>query len=225
MGEVWAGEDQRLGRPVAVKVLRADLAAHAEIRARFEAEARAAARLSHPHAVGVYDSGEDDGRAYIVMECLPGTTLADELASGPLAPEEVRRMALQVLDALGEAHRVGLLHRDIKPGNILRAANGSWKLADFGIAKGLEPAPDLTSTGLLVGTPAYLAPERIDGQAATPATDLYSLGVVLFEALTGQRPFEGRDAFSLAAAIKSAPLPPVASLRPQVPAPLAAVVQ
>src|SRR5260370_15996773 len=119
------------------------------------------------------------------------------MAGGPLAPEQVRLMALQVLAALDAAHRAGIVHRDIKPANILLAADGTWKLGDFGIAKAAESV-DLTRTGMLLGTPAYLAPERIDGHRATASSDIYSLGVVMYEALAGRRPFDATDALALA---------------------------
>lgn len=167
MGEVRAAEDLRLGRSVAVKLLRADLASDPDLRGRFEAEARAAARVSHPHAVAVYDAGEDEGIAYLVMERLPGATLADEVATGPLDQERACAVAGQVLGALGVAHDSGLIHRDIKPGNVLLTADGAAKLADFGIAKVIEKNDDAT-TGFLLGTPAYLAPERLAGHPATP---------------------------------------------------------
>jgi serine/threonine protein kinase len=209
MGEVRAGTDRRLGRPVAVKLLRADLADDPEIRARFEGEARAAARLSHPNVVGVFDTGEDDGRPFIVMERLPGETLADEIARGPLAPESARRMGTQMLAALQVAHDAEICHRDVKPGNVLRADDDVWKVADFGIAKSTEAAVDLTATGGLIGTPAYLAPERVDGRSATPSSDLYSAGVVLYEAVSGRKPFEA-----------DTPLVVAQMVRDQLPAPL-----
>jgi len=175
MAEVRAGTDLRLQRPVAVKFLPAGMAARGDIRRRFDAEARAAASLSHPNAVGVFDTGEADGRPYIVMERLPGETLADRIAAGPVDPEWLRTVMGEVLGALAAAHAGGLVHRDVKPGNILLTADGHAKIADFGIAKSLEGTtrpPDLTGTGLLLGTPAYLAPERIDGAPAT-APDRY----------------------------------------------------
>src|SRR4051812_12720307 len=160
MADVYDAFDERLSRPVAVKMLREDVVArHPEVRARFEAEARSAARLGHPNVVAVYDTGEDGGIPYIVMERLPGQTLAERLADGPVDLEWLRRVAGDVLGALAAAHAAGIVHRDIKPGNILIAENGCAKVADFGIAKSLEAAgPDLTGTNLLVGTPAYMAP-------------------------------------------------------------------
>jgi serine/threonine-protein kinase len=190
MSIVRRGVDRQLQRDVAVKLLRPAYAAHADSRRRFEEEARSAARISHPSVVTVFDSGEDGEQAFLVMECLPGRTLADELADGPLPAERVRSLATDLLGALEAAHAVGVVHRDVKPGNVLMAPDGSAKLADFGIAKTTE-TPDLTATGLVVGTAWYVAPERLAGGQASPASDLYSLGVVLYEAATGEKPYEG----------------------------------
>ena len=225
MAEVYDGFDERLHRPVAIKVLRPDLAADPTIRTRFEVEARAAAGLSHPNVVAVFDTGEDGGTPFIVMERLPGETLADHVATGPVDQEWLRRVAGDVLGALGSAHAAGVVHRDVKPGNILIGENGCAKVADFGIAKSAEVAADVTGTGMLIGTPAYLAPERLHGRPATPQSDLYSLGVVLYEALTGAKPYEGPTPMATAEAVLHAPLRPVAELRPDVDAALAAAVQ
>jgi serine/threonine protein kinase len=216
MGEVRAATDVRLHRKVAVKLLRVDLAEMDEVRRRFEGEARAAAALVHPNVVAVFDAGEDDGAPYIVMELLPGRTLADELAAGPLSTPEVYDLAVSVLGALDAAHRAGIVHRDVKPGNVLRAAGGAWKVADFGIAKVAEAAGDLTLTGTTIGTPAYLAPERIRGEPATPATDLYTTGVVLYEALTGRKPFVADNSIALAERIRAGHAPAVRELVPDV---------
>jgi serine/threonine protein kinase len=190
MAEVRAGRDTRLDRPVAVKLLHPALALQPDFRRRFESEARLAARLVHPNIVAVFDSGEEGGVPYIVMERLPGRTLHDQLGEGPLSVGATHELASQVLAALGAAHGAGIIHRDIKPGNILCRAAGQWKLGDFGIAKILETQnSDQTATGLVVGTPAYLAPERYFGGDATVASDLYALGVVLYEALAGRKPF------------------------------------
>ena len=205
-GEVWSGRDTRLEREVAIKRLRPDLADDG-VRARFAGEARAAARLNHPSIVAVYDSGEWDGAPYLVMECLPGRTLADELVDGPLPGERAREIALDVAGALDAAHGMGVIHRDVKPGNILFTPEGKAKLADFGIAKSTE-SMDHTQTGMVVGTPAYLAPERLDGDPATPQSDLYSLGVVLYEAVTGECPFRGDTPVALARAVQATtPIP------------------
>lgn len=229
MAEVYAATDERLGRPVAVKLMLPQLAHRDDIRLRFEAEARAAARLSHPNVVGVYDTGEDGGIPYIVMERLPGETLADRLRTGaPLDQAWVARVAGDVLGALDAAHGAGIIHRDIKPGNILIGENGCAKVADFGIAKSAEVDGshiDLTTTNLLIGTPAYLAPERISGEPATARTDLYALGVVLYEALGGKKPFSGPTPMSVALAIQHDDPPPLDEVRPDVDPHLAAVVR
>jgi serine/threonine-protein kinase len=217
MAEVQAGTDLRLQRPVAVKLLLPEMAARDDIRRRFEAEARAAASFNDPHAVAVYDTGEHEGTPYIVMERLPGETLADRIAAGPQDPKWVRRVACEVLGALAAAHAVGLVHRDVKPGNILVTADDHAKINDFGIAKSLEATDgslDLTGTGQLLGTPAYLPPERLDGGPATTKSDLYSLGVVLYEALTGRCPFPGETPIAAAAAIVAGEYEPLDQARP-----------
>jgi serine/threonine-protein kinase len=228
MSEVLAGTDLRLQRPVAVKFLLPEMAARDDIRRRFEAEARAAASLSDPHAVAVYDTGEHEGNPYIVMERLPGETLGDRIAMGPVDPEWLRQVAREVLGALAAAHKVGLVHRDVKPGNILMTADNHAKIADFGIAKSLEGSSgslDLTGTGQLLGTPAYLPPERLDGAPATAQSDLYSLGVVLYEALTGLRPFPGETPLAAARAIMAGEYRPLSELRSGLDPALVATVE
>jgi serine/threonine protein kinase len=196
MCEVRAARDLRLQRDVAVKTLRPDLAAHPEVRRRFEGEGRAAARLCHPNVVSVYDVGEHDGVPYLVMERVAGPSLAEEMGKGPMEPERVRRLAADVLEALGAAHAAGIVHRDIKPANVLLTADGTAKVADFGIAQAVDDGTggDPTDVGQLVGTAAYMAPERLAGHPAIPASDLYSVAVLLHEALTGRRPTPGGPA-------------------------------
>lgn len=218
MGEVRAAWDTRLERPVAIKMLRADVAAQPAARRRFESEARSAARLVHPNVVSVYDSGEDGGIPFMVMELLPGRSLRDEIARGPMALRDVQSLAAQVLGALGAAHSAGIVHRDIKPGNILMAEDGRWKVGDFGIAKSVQmDGGDETATGMVLGTPAYLAPERLFGGEATPGGDLYALGVILYEALAGRRPFQADTPEGWAAVIAARSAEPLANLRPDVP--------
>ncbi|MHA7661834.1 serine/threonine-protein kinase [Mycolicibacterium sp. HS_4_1] len=187
MAEVRDAWDVQLQRPVAVKLLHAPLSGQPDFRRRFEIEARAAAGLNHPHVVAVHDYGEHDGTPYIVMERLPGRTLADAIAAGPLSPQQVRSVLDDVLSALAVAHAAGVLHRDIKPGNILLADSGSAKIADFGIAKSAESSH--TIAGQIVGTMGYLSAERLSGRPATVADDLYAVGVVAYQGLTGRPPF------------------------------------
>jgi serine/threonine-protein kinase len=224
MGEVWAARDLRLGRSVAVKLLSGHVASEAGVRERFEAEARSAARLGHPNVVQVFDSGEHDGIPYLVMELLPGRTLADEIALGSLDPETVRRIGTEVLGALEASHAAGILHRDIKPGNVLLTADGRAKVGDFGIAKSTEGL-NLTSTGMIVGTAAYLAPERVAGHPATPESDLYAVGVVLYEALSGRKPFQADTPLGLMRAVEAHQAIPLADARPGLEPSLVAAVE
>jgi serine/threonine-protein kinase len=189
MATVWEGTDQLLARKVAVKILHPHLARDDAFVRRFRGEAIAAARLTHPSIVSVYDTVTDDGIEAIVMELVSGTTLrADIDHHGPLRLAAVLAIGTQVADALGAAHASGLVHRDVKPANILLSADGRVLVADFGIAKAAEGA-DLTNDGAMVGTAKYLAPEQVEGAAVDGRTDLYALGIVLYEALTGSVPF------------------------------------
>jgi serine/threonine protein kinase len=224
MGTVHEATDRRLDRRVAVKILRPDLAAQPKARRRFDAEARAAARLLHPNVVTVFDSGEDDGLPFLVMERLPGRTLADELANGPLAVERVRTLGLEILAAIAAAHDAGIVHRDIKPGNVLVTSDGHAKVSDFGIAKTIDDS-DQTQTADLVATVGYLAPERLAGENASPRSDLYSAGVVLYEALTGTRVFTGGSPAAVILAVERGEFAPLTKLRPSVPPGVAAVVE
>lgn len=222
MAEVYDGFDERLARPVAVKVLRASVAADDASRRRFEREARSAAGLTDPHVVRVFDSGEDHGIAFMVMERLPGVTLADEVADGPLPSAQVESIAADVLSALDAAHAIGLVHRDIKPGNILLTEEGQAKVADFGIAKGLDvindgTSADLTQAGMVIGTPAYLAPERVAGRPATTHSDLYALGVVMYEAVAGRKPVSGDSPAEVAENRKAAPPVSLTTIAPDTP--------
>ncbi len=222
--EVRDGWDVRLGRPVAVKVLYPSVSALPDCRRRFVAEARAAARLNHPHIVAVRDSGVHDGRHYIVLERLPGQSLADVLARcGPLAAQQVRAIMRDVLSALGAAHRRGVLHRDIKPANILFTASGRVKIADFGVAKTADAPATLTNR--IFGTMAYLPADRIAGRQATAGDDLYALGVVAYEALTARRAYPQTSLSDLADAISAGRLTPLATLRPDIDPALAQAIE
>jgi hypothetical protein len=209
VGQVWRATDLVLARPVAVKLLRAEYAQHPETLARFRAEAQLAGALSHPGIARVYDYGDAawPGSPYLVMELVDGPSLATVLAGGPLDAAQVMDVVAQAAAGLGAAHAAGLVHRDIKPANMLLGPGGQVKITDFGIAHAAGSAP-LTQMGTLVGTPAYLAPERAGGAPATPASDLYSLGVVAYECLAGAVPFSG-PALEVAAAHRYRPLPPL----------------
>jgi serine/threonine-protein kinase len=221
VGEVWRATDLVLGRPVAVKLLRTEYAQHPEVLTRFRAEARHAGSVSHPGIAQVYDYGEDGAAAspYLVLELVDGPSLARVLAAGPLAPAHAMDVIAQAAAGLQAAHAAGLVHRDIKPGNLLVGPSGQVKITDFGIAHAAWSAP-ITQTGALVGTPAYLAPERAMGGPATPASDLYSLGVVGYQCLTGAVPFEGIP-YEVTAAHRHRTLPP---LPPAVPAGVAELI-
>ncbi|AGB25768.1 serine/threonine protein kinase [Mycobacterium sp. JS623] len=223
MAEVRDGWDIRLDRPVAVKLLYPVFTTQPDNRMRFEVEARAAAALNHPHIVSVHDSGEHAGMPYIVMERLSGQTLADVIAQGPLPQPQVRSILDEVLSALSAAHAAGILHRDIKPANILFSTSGHTKVADFGIAKSAASAHTLT--GQIVGTMAYLSPDRIAGRPATIADDLYAVGAVGYEALTGRRAFPQENLAELARAISEGVPPPLAALRQDADPALVAVIE
>ncbi len=223
MAEVRDGWDTRLDRAVAVKLLHRGISEEPDTRRRFEVEARAAAALTHPHIVAVHDSGEHEGAPYIVMERLSGRTLADAIEQGPLPQRQVRMILDSVLSALSAAHAAGVLHRDIKPANILFTASGDVKVADFGIAKSAETPH--TVTGQIIGTMAYLSADRVAGGSGSAADDVYALGVVGYEALTGRRAFPQQNLAALARAIAEDAPPPLAMMRPDVDPALAAVIE
>jgi serine/threonine-protein kinase len=221
MGEVWRATDERLGRPVAVKVLRSEYADDPTFVERFRAEGRHAAMLSHPGIAGVFDYGEVDGMAYLVMELVDGEPLAHVLAREPRQPvTRVLDVVAQAASALQAAHEAGVVHRDVKPGNLLIRPDGVVKVTDFGIARVVAATP-ITQTGMVLGTAPYLAPEQAAGEPATPSSDVYALGVVAYEALAGRRPFDGDTPVAIAAATQTATPPP---LPDDVPAPVRVLV-
>ena len=199
MGEVWEAEDIRLGRSVAVKVLRPELSGDPEFLHRFRVEARTVASLDHSGIAAVFDYGEDDGAhtAYLVMELVRGEPLSSLIARGPLEPEQTLRIMEQSARALQAAHERGFVHRDVKPGNILIRHDGKVKLTDFGIAKAADAVP-VTRSGMVMGTAHYIAPEQASGAEAGPAGDVYSLGIVGYECLAGHRPFRAESAVAVA---------------------------
>src|SRR4051794_10304911 len=218
MATVYACEDLTLSRLVAVKVLAPHFAADTDAAARFQREARAAARVSdHPHVVTIYDIGEFEDTAFIVMEYLPGGTLADKLRSGePIPRAAAVRWTGEAASALDHAHRAGIVHRDVKPANLLLDANGRLAVADFGIARMASEA-GVTSTGIVLGTAAYLSPEQALGRPATAASDRYSLAVVGYELLTGGKPFAGEHPAAQARAHVEAPPPPPSEVAHDLP--------
>ncbi|HZG36970.1 MAG TPA: serine/threonine-protein kinase [Gaiellaceae bacterium] len=212
--------DTLLDRPVAVKVLAGRLGGDEEFRRRFLREGRLAAKLSHPNVVRVFDSGEVDGRPYLVMECVDGRSLDDHLRRhGPLPPADVAALGRQAAAGLGHVHDAGLVHRDVKPQNLLLRDDGLLKLVDFGIAR--DGGQTITEAGTLLGTAGYMPPEVAAGERATPASDLYSLGAVLYELLTGRPP---RRVDSLDDLNPDIPIPHPAELRPEAPAPLTSAI-
>ncbi|MEA2433522.1 MAG: eukaryotic-like serine/threonine-protein kinase [Actinomycetota bacterium] len=207
MAEVWCARDSRLDRSVAVKVLSHQFHDDPEWLVRFFSEAQSVARISHPNVVSVLDFGEFEERPYLVMEYAPGGSLA-EFVGEPVLPERALEVVAEAASGAGAAHDAGLVHRDIKPGNILLTDDKRAKLADFGIAAG-EGSERLTATGLAIGSPHYVSPEQASGRTATPRSDVYSLGVVLYELLTGRPPFDADNAMAIAIAhVEKAPEPP-----------------
>ena len=224
MASVWIGEDSLLARRVAVKTLHPELAVDESLRARFRNEAVAVASLAHPDIVATYDTGEDDGVAYLVMELVDGPNLRGLLDQHGRAPGRPARcgIARGVAAALDHAHRNGIVHRDIKPANVLVPDSGPVKVTDFGIAKA-EGSGDLTRTGTVVGTARYLAPEQVEAKPVDARTDVYAVGLLLYEMLAGRSPFQGDTDMAAALARLTTPPPPLRQLRPDVPPALEAL--
>jgi eukaryotic-like serine/threonine-protein kinase len=227
MGEIYMAEDDVLRRKVAIKLLSERFARDGSVRRRFTREALAAARLSgHPHIVTIFDVGEADGRPFIVMEYLPGGTLAERARRGTVARDAAIEWLKQAAEALDDAHREGIVHRDVKPANLLLDERGELHVADFGIARVVdETTTGMTLAGTVLGTAGYLAPEQARGEPATFASDIYSLGVVAYELLTGGRPFESGSATAEAAAHIHQPVPPASQRGVGIPTEVDAVFE
>ena len=235
MGEVYKALDSRLGRTVAIKTLPDALASDAQLRERFDREARTISQLSHPHICTLFDVGEQDGTAYLVMEYLEGATLADRIARGPLPVDQAIKIAIEIASALDKAHRAGVVHRDLKPGNVMLTGTGA-KLLDFGLATNnavlsgsrqslVATATHLTADGALLGTLQYMAPEQLEGVQADTRTDVFAFGALLYEMLTGRKAFIGQSSASVIGAILRDTPPPVSSLQPLASASLDRIVR
>jgi predicted Ser/Thr protein kinase len=224
MGTVYLARDERLGRQVAIKLLKAELAGDPRFVERFRREARAVASLSHPNMVAVFDYGEDEDNYFIVMEYVEGRDLARVLREeGPFSPDRAVHVGSLICAALGHAHAAGVVHRDVKPANVILGDRDGVKVTDFGIARAVGDAT-LTATGSVLGTAHYLSPEQASGDPVGPASDIYSLGIVLYEVLTGAVPFTGDTPIAVAMRHVSDPVPPPSELNPDVPSALDEVV-
>jgi eukaryotic-like serine/threonine-protein kinase len=236
MGEVWRGRDTRLDRSVAVKILPPAFAEDDERRVRFEREAKTISSLNHPHICTLFDVGHEGDSQFLVMELLEGESFADRLQRGPLPLDQVVKLGAQVAEALDAAHRQGVVHRDLKPGNVMLTKTGA-KLLDFGLARsgagnGLSTSTELptearplTTAGTVLGTFQYMAPEQLEGQEADPRTDIFALGALLYEMATARRAFEGKSKTSLIAAILTTQPPPISTIQPVMPPALDHVVR
>jgi hypothetical protein len=228
MGEVYRARDVRLERTVAIKILPGQFSCDPLHKQRFEREAKTISNLNHPHICVLHDIGHQDGIDYLVMECVEGETLAKRLEKGPLPQEQVLKLGAQIADALDKAHRSGVVHRDLKPGNIMLTASGA-KLLDFGLAKPAAPLASLatltatklespvTEKGTIVGTFQYMSPEQVEGKELDGRSDIFSLGAVLYEMVTGKKAFEGKSQLSVASAILENEPTPVTTLKPMTP--------
>src|SRR5216683_1820099 len=225
MGEVYRARDTRLDRSVAIKILPAQFSSDPVRKQRFEREAKTISSLNHPHICTLHDVGSQDGISYLVMECVEGETLAKRLEKGPLPLEQVLKYGMQIADALDKAHRSGVVHRDLKPGNMMLTATGA-KLLDFGLAKPAAPRTSaailtevtqdspVTEQGTIVGTFQYMSPEQVEGKDVDARSDIFSFGAVLYEMLTGQRAFLGKSHLSVASAILEKEPVPITTAKP-----------
>ena len=225
MGLVYKGFQESLNRYVAIKVLRGELARDQQFIARFRPEALAVAKLSHPNILHIFDTGAAHGTYYIVMDYVDGGSLSDLIARGPLDAETAVSIAAQVADALDYAHSQSLIHRDVKPANVLLTGEGRPLLTDFGIARALDASTRLTRTGTQIGTPEYMAPEQAQGEQVDGRTDIYALGIVLYEMLTGWAPFSASTPMATLYKQVNAPLPPLRQTKAEVPTWLESVVK
>src|SRR6202140_253218 len=240
MGEVYRALDTRLDRTVAIKVLASHLSSSPELKQRMEREARAISSLNHPHICHLYDIGSQDGTDYLVMEFLEGETLAERLRKGAMPPNEILKIGIAVAESLAVAHRQGIVHRDLKPGKIMLTQGGA-KLMDFGLAKplglqttgagsgsapsftaaatlsGPSPLSPLTSAGSIIGTIQYMSPEQIEGKEADARSDIFAFGAVLYEMVTGKRPFAGKSQILLASSILEKHPDPITAVNPLIP--------
>src|ERR1017187_7598594 len=239
MGEVYRARDTRLDRTVAVKILPSHLSSNPEAKQRFDREARTISSLSHPNVCQLYDVGSQDGTSFLVMEYLEGETLAGRLRKGPLPLDQVLKCGIEICEGLEKAHKSGVIHRDLKPGNIMLTKGGA-KLMDFGLAKPALPASPpssgltqtlatprdpLTIEGMVVGTFQYMAPEQLEGGEADVRSDIFALGAVLYEMVTGRRAFEGKTTASTIAAILAGDPPAISSVQPLSPPALEGTVK
>src|SRR5215467_13337266 len=228
MGEVYRARDTRLERTVAIKILPEQLSKDPVRKQRFEREAKTISSLNHPNICTLHDIGSQDGTDYLVMECVEGETLAKRLDKGPLPLEQLLKYGAQIADALDKAHHAGIVHRDLKPGNIMLTATGA-KLLDFGLAKPAAafvsgatltaalPTTPVTQEGTVVGTFQYMSPEQIEGKEVDGRSDIFSLGAVLYEMLTGKRAFDGKSQLNVASAILEGEPAPISSVKPMTP--------
>jgi eukaryotic-like serine/threonine-protein kinase len=229
MGEVYRAKDTRLDRTVAIKILPEQLSSDPVCKQRFEREAKTISSLNHPHICTLHDIGSQDGVDYLVMECVEGETLAKRLEKGPLPLEQVVKIGAEIADALDRAHRSGVVHRDLKPGNIMLTASGA-KLLDFGLAKpATAPVSGMTLTaaaaqttpvtqeGTIVGTFQYMSPEQVEGKELDGRSDIFSLGAMLYEMVTGNRAFEGKSHLTIASAILEKEPAPIKATKPLTP--------